>query len=45
MPILAQEHAYDFITREELLDALSQVDGGDWSTWLAETLQGIGRAG
>ena len=45
LPILAQEHAYDFITREELLNALSQVDGGDWSAWLAETLQGIGRAG
>ena len=41
----ARACAYGMSTRDDLLAALSRDGSGDWSAWLSETLQGIGRAG
>lgn len=41
----AQAHAYGYGDKAGFAAALSSIDGGDWSAWLDETLQGMGKRG
>ena len=37
--------AFEIANRSDFIDALNSTDGSDWSAWLSETLQGIGKLG
>lgn len=41
----ARANAYGFARRDDFTAALYASSGQDWSAWLGETLQGMGRAG
>ena len=37
--------AFEIANRSDFINALNSTDGSDWSAWLSETLQGIGKLG
>lgn len=38
-------NTFSIASRDDFVSALNESDGSDWSAWLAETLQGIGKLG
>lgn len=45
LKIYITDNAYGITDRSEFVTALNSADGSDWSAWLSETLQGIGKLG
>ncbi len=45
LEIYVTDNAYEITNRSDFVAALNASDGTDWSAWLSETLQGIGKLG